>query len=236
MLEREGAQLITVIITSSIDIQIHGRTRDQNKEKVGECNWEAIRQIREQLTIPVFANGGIGSYYDIERCIEVTGVNGVMVGEALLENPTLFVNGVSPIDGHLVTVVIINHLYESQDEVCLEYLDLEEQYPALASEIKSHMFKFLYRALCVLAFFGQHNLQIFTEERSQLGVMNFNKKEEKDKLREMIKSLAIKMHERQDPWLLQNSTDQSDSWYNRHNRTIQKQNEKKEKTELKQYQ
>lgn len=232
MLEREGAQLITVIITSIINMQIHGRTREQNKEKMGECNWEAIRQIREQLTIPVFANGGIGSYHDIEKCLEATGVNGVMTGEALLENPTLFMNGVSPIDGHLVTVVIIDYLYKSQDEMCLEYLDLEEQYPALASEIKSHMFKFLYRALCVLLY-GLYLKQIFTEERSQLGMMNFNKKEEKEKLREMIKSLAIKMHERQDPWLLQNSTDRPDSWYNRHNRTIQKQNEKKEKTELK---
>lgn len=232
MLEREGAQLITVIIISIINMQIHGRTREQNKEKMGECNWEAIRQIREQLTIPVFANGGIGSYHDIEKCLKATGVNGVMTGEALLENPTLFMNGVSPIDGHLVTVVIIDYLYKSQDEMCLEYLDLEEQYPALASEIKSHMFKFLYRALCVLLY-GLYLKQIFTEERSQLGMMNFNKKEEKEKLREMIKSLAIKMHERQDPWLLQNSTDRPDSWYNRHNRTIQKQNEKKEKTELK---
>ena len=28
-----------------------------------------------------------------------------MVGEAILENPAIFVNGISPIDGHMLTVV-----------------------------------------------------------------------------------------------------------------------------------
>lgn len=72
---------------------------------MGACDWNAIRQIRESLSIPVFANGGIACLDDIERCIRETGVQGVMVGEAILENPALFCNGVDPVDGHLLTVV-----------------------------------------------------------------------------------------------------------------------------------
>ena len=55
----------------------------------------------------MFANGGISCLSDVERCIKETGVNGVMVGEAILENPALFVNGVDPTDGHNLTVVRI---------------------------------------------------------------------------------------------------------------------------------
>ena len=72
---------------------------------MGSCDWNAIRTIREQLHIPVFANGGISCIDDVDDCIRSTHVNGVMVGEAILENPAFFVNGVSPIDHHLLTVV-----------------------------------------------------------------------------------------------------------------------------------
>lgn len=72
---------------------------------MGACDWKAIRHIREQLSIPVFANGGIASLADVERCMQETGVQGVMVGEAILENPALFCDGVDPTDGHLLTVV-----------------------------------------------------------------------------------------------------------------------------------
>ena len=70
--------------------------------------------------------------------------------------------------------------------------------------------------------------QIFTEERSQLAVMNFSSKENKMKLKEMIKQLANKMHERGDKWLLKDCTKRDDSWYNRHKRTEKKFDEKKE--------
>ena len=75
---------------------------------MGECDWKAIQQIRDSLSIPVFANGGISCLSDVERCIKETGVNGVMVGEAILENPALFVNGIDPTDGHNLTVVKIS--------------------------------------------------------------------------------------------------------------------------------
>ena len=87
--------------------QIHGRTREQNKDRTGACDWQAIATIRKELSIPVFANGGICSLEDVAKCINETGVNGVMVGEAILENPAFFVNGIDPIDGHLLTVVCV---------------------------------------------------------------------------------------------------------------------------------
>ena len=72
---------------------------------MGPCDWDAIATIRKGLSIPVFSNGGIRSLDDARRCMETTGVSGVMVGEAILENPAFFVNGISPDDGHVITVV-----------------------------------------------------------------------------------------------------------------------------------
>ncbi len=54
-LERHGCSLLTV----------HGRTKEQNKERVGSCDWEAIKQIKEAMDIPVVANGGIYWHEDV---------------------------------------------------------------------------------------------------------------------------------------------------------------------------
>jgi len=48
-LQKHGCHLLTV----------HGRTKEQNKERVGSCNWDVIKKIRERLRIPVVCNGGI---------------------------------------------------------------------------------------------------------------------------------------------------------------------------------
>ena len=50
-------------------LTVHGRLKEQNKEKVGECNWEMIKKIKETLTIPVVANGGIYQFSDVDRCL-----------------------------------------------------------------------------------------------------------------------------------------------------------------------
>eukprot|EP00636_Phaeomonas_parva_P015322 CAMPEP_0118853028 /NCGR_PEP_ID=MMETSP1163-20130328/1768_1 /TAXON_ID=124430 /ORGANISM="Phaeomonas parva, Strain CCMP2877" /LENGTH=352 /DNA_ID=CAMNT_0006785509 /DNA_START=205 /DNA_END=1260 /DNA_ORIENTATION=- len=76
-----GAKLLTV----------HGRTREEKKDKVRACRWHEIAQVRAAFPdVPVFANGGIEFYGDIPRCLKATGCDGVMSSEALLENPALF--------------------------------------------------------------------------------------------------------------------------------------------------
>ena len=71
---------------------VHGRTREQNKEFVGPCNWNIIKRVKETLKIPVIANGGMVTYEDCLKCLEYTGCDGVMSSESILEYPALFDN------------------------------------------------------------------------------------------------------------------------------------------------
>ena len=76
-LQNAGAQLLT----------LHGRTREQGFK--GHADWQAIAQVKAALTIPVIANGDINTPDDAQRCLAITGADGVMVGRGSMGAPWL---------------------------------------------------------------------------------------------------------------------------------------------------
>ena len=73
-------------------LTIHGRTRKQKQDLTGSSDWETIRKAVELYgdKIPIFANGSIETYEDVEACLQQTNCDGVMSSESLLEYPPIF--------------------------------------------------------------------------------------------------------------------------------------------------
>ena len=76
-MQEAGAEFIT----------IHARTRKQFY--AGKADWEKIKQLKENVDIPVFANGDILTVEDAVKCLEISGADGVAVGRGVLGDPTL---------------------------------------------------------------------------------------------------------------------------------------------------
>lgn len=69
-------------------IIIHPRTRSQMFG--GRSNWDLIREIKENVTIPVIGNGDITSAEDAARMLQETRCDGIMIGRAVLGRPWIF--------------------------------------------------------------------------------------------------------------------------------------------------
>jgi tRNA-dihydrouridine synthase B len=78
LIESAGASAITV----------HGRTRQQQYS--GKANHEYVRKIKQELSIPVIANGDIVDEISAHHTLEYTGCDGIMIGRAAMGNPFLF--------------------------------------------------------------------------------------------------------------------------------------------------
>lgn len=68
-------------------ITIHARTRKQFYS--GKADWTKIKELKDNVDIPVFANGDITSVEDAIKCMEITKADGVAIGRAILGDPTL---------------------------------------------------------------------------------------------------------------------------------------------------
>ena len=77
-LEKAGASVLT----------IHGRTKEQGYS--GKADWDVVRQIKEELSIPVVLNGNVFTPKDLGNAIEKTNCDGYMVGRGAVGNPFIF--------------------------------------------------------------------------------------------------------------------------------------------------
>ncbi len=66
---------------------VHPRTRAEYYS--GHSNWDIIRQVKQQVSIPVIGNGDIKSVEDMLAMGEQTGCDGFMVARGCLGNPWL---------------------------------------------------------------------------------------------------------------------------------------------------
>ncbi|WP_457596172.1 tRNA dihydrouridine synthase [Hydrogenimonas sp.] len=111
--EKRPVEIARAVEAAGADfIAVHGRTR-AGKFK-SPVDYEAIRRIKEAVSIPVIANGDITDYAKARWVLEYTGADGVMIGRGAVGKPWLFYqlkNGVpdEEIDPALKREVILEH-------------------------------------------------------------------------------------------------------------------------------
>lgn len=67
---------------------VHGRTRSMLYS--GTADWDMIHKVKEQLSIPVIANGDITDGESAVRCMKRTGADGLMIGRSVFGDPWIF--------------------------------------------------------------------------------------------------------------------------------------------------
>jgi nifR3 family TIM-barrel protein len=69
-------------------IAVHGRTREQYYS--GKADWDIIRQVKENVQIPVIGNGDVDGPKAAEQLLKETNCDGIMIGRGVRGNPWIF--------------------------------------------------------------------------------------------------------------------------------------------------
>jgi tRNA-dihydrouridine synthase B len=69
-------------------IIVHGRTRDEFYS--GKADLNAIKEVKETVSIPVIGNGDVTTVQDAVRMFEETGCDGIMIGRGAIRKSMAF--------------------------------------------------------------------------------------------------------------------------------------------------
>ena len=108
--EAAGVKLIT----------IHGRTRMQFYE--GRANWDAIKAVRDVISVPLIANGDVETSADASEILRRSGADAVMVGRGAQGQPWLpaVLAGHAPPKAEQIADIAVEHY-----ELMLEFYGIE---------------------------------------------------------------------------------------------------------------
>jgi len=88
--EKAGASAITV----------HARTRSQGYS--GKANWDIIKEVKENVSIPVIGNGDVTTPELCKKMLDYTKCDAVMIGRGVLGNPWLIRDCIAYLDKGIV--------------------------------------------------------------------------------------------------------------------------------------
>ena len=77
-MEQSGASMVAV----------HGSTRSMLY--TGTADWDYIARVKQQLSVPVIANGDVVDVASAKKCLNWTGADGLMIGRAAFGDPWIF--------------------------------------------------------------------------------------------------------------------------------------------------
>ncbi len=100
-------------------ICVHPRTRSQGYS--GKADWNIIKEVKENVGIPVIGNGDIKTAYDAKEMLEKTGCDAVMIARGVLGNPWLIRDIINLLDKNEEPKKVSP---EEKIDMCLKHLDL----------------------------------------------------------------------------------------------------------------
>lgn len=118
-------------------ICVHPRTRMQGYS--GKADWKIIKQVKENVKIPVIGNGDIKCAEDAKRMLDETFCDAVMIGRGILGNPWLIKQTVDYLEGKTDIVKPTN---EEKIDMCikhLKYLENLKNEKLACLEIRNHI-------------------------------------------------------------------------------------------------
>lgn len=129
MAEEEGVSMIT----------IHGRTRAQMFN--GQADWNFVKQVKQNVKIPVIVNGDIKNPMDATLALELSNADGIMIGRAVQGQPWIM----NIIDNHLKKIPHNSYIINSEEKkftLILQHLqEMIEHYGKISALgfIKKHL-------------------------------------------------------------------------------------------------
>lgn len=86
---RNGVEVARIAESCGVAaLAVHGRTRADRFK--GEAEYDTIREICDNISIPVFANGDLTSPQQAREVLDYTGAQGLMIGRGAQGNPWIF--------------------------------------------------------------------------------------------------------------------------------------------------
>jgi len=115
---RNGLEIAQIAQQAGIQaLAVHGRTRQCLYK--GEAEYDTIKIIKENVTIPVIANGDVTSVEKAKYVLEYTGADAIMIGRGAQGAPWIF-NDINhylttgehraPLAKQEVTSILLNHV------------------------------------------------------------------------------------------------------------------------------
>lgn len=87
--QRNYAEIGRIMVENGASlVAMHARTK--NQKYGGQADWDEIARLRQMIDVPVIGNGDVQTADDIDRMIDYTGCEAVMIGRAAIGNPWIF--------------------------------------------------------------------------------------------------------------------------------------------------
>ena len=124
--EQEGIEMMT----------LHPRTVSQGYS--GHANWEMIKKLKQNVSVPVVGNGDITSPEIAKKVLDYTGCDYLMVGRGAMGNPFIF----EQINDYLDNGVYKKYTLTDKLNAFVKYLELTEKYNIRFANIKQQAIRF----------------------------------------------------------------------------------------------